>query len=270
MALSFAGAALGGALIGSFLNVVIARLPAQVDYALGQVSPGTTTCSADDSPPAGIVWPASHCQTCKHPIRFRDNIPVLSWVLLRGRCRDCGTAIARRYPMVEVLTALLTVTVVAIHGLTPLTGGLLLMTWWLVALAFIDLDTQLLPDVLTLTGLWAGLLFSLWNPLVTPYVAIVAAAAGYAVLWTINAGYHQLRGHDGLGYGDFKLFAMIGAWGGVDALITTSLIAPVAALLVVLVQMPWKGLHARLELPFGPYLALGGWVAVVATPSIIP
>ena len=258
-----------GALIGSFLNVVIARIPAQIDYAARQADRGADDATAMDDPPPGIAWPGSHCPACKHPIRLYDNIPIVSWLLLRGRCRDCGIAISGRYPATELLTALLTAAIVWFHGPSLATVGLLLLTWWLLALALIDAETQLLPDVLTLSGLWAGLLFSLWSPVVTPAMAIIGAAAGYTALWGLNALYRQWRGHDGLGYGDFKLFALLGAWGGVEALLTTSLVAPILALVVVLIQIPRRGFHARQAMPFGPYLALGGWIAIVPPPSLL-
>ena len=135
-------------------------------------------------------------------------------------------------------------------------------------MAVIDFETHLLPDVLTLSGLWIGLLLSVGTDFITPTMSIIGAAAGYSSLWLINTGYRLLRGVEGLGYGDFKLFAMIGAWGGPEALLATILIAPIAALLIILIQAPFKGIDGQREIPFGPYLAVAGWLAITAPPSL--
>ncbi|MEX0430639.1 prepilin peptidase [Spiribacter insolitus] len=257
-----------GALLGSFLNVVISRVPAQIDYAARQTD--RAEGEPGSPPPPGIAWPGSHCPACKHPIRIRDNIPIISWLMLRGRCRDCSEPIPLRYPVTELFTAIITAVVVLRFGIGDLTLLLpmLLLSWWLIAMAVIDLETRLLPDALTLSGLWLGLLFSVSTGFISPTMAIIGAAVGYASLWLINTGYVWLRGHDGLGYGDFKLFAMIGAWGGVETLLATSLIAPICALLIAVAQIPRQGFSSRREMPFGPYLALGGWIAIMAPPSI--
>ncbi|RZU98612.1 prepilin peptidase [Spiribacter vilamensis] len=253
-----------GALVGSFLNVVISRIPAQIDYAERQ----TDSASGDNAPPPGIAWPGSHCPHCKHPIRIRDNIPIISWLLLRGRCRDCDAPISPRYPFTEALTAIVFAAVVAWYGIEPITAVLLLLSGWMIAMAIIDFETHLLPDALTLSGLWIGLLVSVGTDFITPTMSIIGAAAGYSSLWLINAGYRLLRGIEGLGYGDFKLFALIGAWGGPEALLATILIAPIAALLIILAQAPLMGIDGQREIPFGPYLAVAGWIAITAPPSL--
>ncbi|MEX0372705.1 prepilin peptidase [Spiribacter roseus] len=254
-----------GALIGSFLNVVIARLPAQVEHEARQTD---TAPGGDDPAPPGIAWPGSHCPHCQHAIRSRDNIPILSWLILRGRCRDCGNPISARYPFTEVLTALVTAWIVWRFGVEPLTGAMLVLSWLMIAMAVIDFETHLLPDRLTLGGLWLGLLVSVGTDFIPPTLAILGAALGYSSLWMINMAYRWLRGIDGLGYGDFKLFALIGAWGGPEALVTTLLLAPIAALIVLLIQAPFKGIDGQREIPFGPYLAIAGWLAITAPPAL--
>lgn len=252
-----------GALIGSFLNVVISRIPAQIEHADRQMD-----TAVDEDPPPGIAWPGSHCPHCKHPIRIRDNVPIISWVLLRGRCRDCQNPISARYPFTEALTAIVTALVVWRFGVEPLAGAILVMSGLMIAMAIIDFETHLLPDVLTLSGVWLGLLVSVGTDFITPTLAILGAALAYSSLWLINTAYRLLRGIDGLGYGDFKLFALIGAWGGPGALLATMLIAPIAALLIVLIQAPFKGIDGQREMPFGPYLAIAGWGAIVAPPAL--
>lgn len=254
-----------GALIGSFLNVVIARLPAQVEHEARQTD---TAPAVDDPAPPGIAWPGSHCPHCQHAIRIRDNIPIFSWLILRGRCRDCGNPISARYPFTEVLTALVTAWIVWRFGVEPLTGAMLVLSWLMIAMAVIDFETHLLPDRLTLGGLWLGLLVSVGTDFIPPTLAILGAALGYSSLWMINMAYRWLRGIDGLGYGDFKLFALIGAWGGPEALVTTLLLAPIAALVVLLIQAPFKGIDGQREIPFGPYLAIAGWLAITAPPAL--
>lgn len=262
IALLIGSALLLGALVGSFLNVVASRVPARLEYDWARES-DTTPADADERPP-GIVWPGSRCPTCLHPIRVADNIPLLSYLRLRGRCRDCRAPISPRYPITELLGAALTAAVVFQFGITATTAGLLLLTWWLLALAAIDFETQLLPDTLTLSGLWLGLLFSLTDAaLVTPTLAILSAAAGYSALWLINAGYGLLRGRDGMGFGDFKLYAMIGAWVGPEGLITTALLASLGALAVALIGLVIRRFEAGQAIPFGPYLAFGGWLTMM-------
>jgi leader peptidase (prepilin peptidase)/N-methyltransferase len=258
------GTAAIGLIIGSFLNVVISRIPTQIAYADRQLDGS----AEGEQPPPGIIWPGSHCPNCQHPIRARDNIPVISWLLLRGQCRDCQHPIAPRYPFTELLTALVTGFIVWRFGVEPLTGAMLVFSWVMIALAIIDFETQLLPDSLTLGGMWIGLLASVFSGFLSPELAIVGASLGYASLWLINTGYRLLRGVEGLGYGDFKLFAMIGAWGGPEALLATMLIAPIAALLIVLLQAPFRGIDGQREIPFGPYLATAGWLAVTAPPTL--
>ncbi|AGM40786.1 leader peptidase PilD [Spiribacter salinus M19-40] len=261
-------ACLFGAIVGSFLNVVASRIPARLAYDWAQ-APDTPPADSGVRPP-GIAWPGSRCPACHHPIRIADNVPILSYLRLKGHCRDCHAAISARYPITELLGAAVTVAVVLQFGVTASAAGLLIFTWWLLALAVIDFETQLLPDSLTLSGLWLGLLLSLTPAALTsPALAILSAAAGYSALWLINAGYGRLRGRDGMGFGDFKLFAMIGAWTGPEGLITTALLASLAALLVALVGLITRRLEAGQAIPFGPYLALGGWLTAM-TGGVLP
>ena len=253
-----------GAIVGSFLNVVIHRVPARIAHQAG-IERGEIR--ADAPMPDGIVFPGSRCPQCGEAIRGYDNIPVLSWLILRGRARCCGASISAQYPFVEMAMAVLAVIVAALFGPTAYGVAFGGVTALLLAMSVIDARTQYLPDCLTLPGVWLGLLVAALLPdtSVTAASAIIGAACGYGVLWTINAGYRLIRGVDGLGGGDFKLFALIGAWGGVGALNATLILAPLTALLIVLIRTPREGLHGQTAIPFGPYLAIAGWASVVIT-----
>jgi leader peptidase (prepilin peptidase)/N-methyltransferase len=275
-ALLFITVLLLGLIMGSFLNVVILRLPRMMEHewrqecaALAAAEAAETAPDAGtDAPALSLSLPASQCPHCGHRIRPWENIPVLSWILLRGRCSACTGAISWRYPAVEALTALLSLLAVWHFGPTAQAAAALAFTWGLLALAFIDADTQLLPDDITLPLLWLGLVLSLGGVFVDSRAAILGAAAGYLSLWLVFHAFRLLTGKEGMGRGDFKLLALFGAWMGWQTLPQIVLLAavPGAALGIALV------LTGRTEretpLPFGPFLAISGWVNLLWGPDI--
>lgn len=251
-----------GLLVGSFLNVVVHRLPKMMD-AEWQAQCAELRGEPLPAEPRFNLWlPRSACPACGHVITALENLPLLSWLWLRGRCASCKTPISARYPLVELLTALLSAAVAWKWGPTIQTAGALLLVWMLVALAFIDLDTTLLPDSLTLPLLWAGLLINLGGHFASLPDAVVGAAAGYLVLWSVYWLFKLVTGKEGMGYGDFKLLAAIGAWLGWQLLPVTLLLASVVGAVVGLAMIVAVKHDRRVPIPFGPYLAGGGLVAL--------
>ncbi|HET8897373.1 MAG TPA: A24 family peptidase [Rhodanobacteraceae bacterium] len=258
------GCGLLGLIVGSFLNVVILRLPARLLHDWRAQAHEMLELTDTEPTPPGIVREPSHCPQCKHPLSARDNIPLFSWLLLAGRCRYCKTPISVQYPLVELLTALAAATV-AWHfgpGLPALAG--LALTFLLVAMAGIDARTQLLPDSLTLPLLWLGLLLSLLPVFVHPATAILGAACGYLSLWLVYWGFKLLTGKEGMGYGDFKLFAALGAWMGWAALLPIILIASLVGAVVGGSLLALRGQSRAVPIPFGPFLAAAGWIWFIA------
>ncbi|TDR76746.1 prepilin peptidase [Paludibacterium purpuratum] len=242
-------AMLAGVLIGSFLNVLIHRLPRM---ASGDAPDGYT-----------LAWPRSHCPACGHTLHARHLIPLLSWLALRGRCGFCRSAISPRYPLVELATALLFGFLAWRQAELGLLAGGLAFTACLIALTVIDLETGLLPDNLTLPLLWGGLLFNLHGQRVPLDEAVLGAVAGYGVLWGLYWLHRLASGREGLGYGDFKLLAAIGAWLGWRALPPLLLMSSLTGLCVAGILMLFGRMSRRDALPFGPFLALSGWVVWV-------
>ncbi|GAC1668012.1 MAG: A24 family peptidase [Steroidobacteraceae bacterium] len=267
-----------GLMIGSFLNVVIYRLPIMLERdwraQAAELMPDLhhTTAPA----PQGVVerltlsTPRSACPACKAPIKARQNVPVLSWLLLRGRCAACDARISVRYPLIELATGLLSAWVAWHFGFgTPAACGLLL-TWALIALAGIDIDHQLLPDGITLPLLWAGLLASaIVGPVagtpipVSAHDAIMGAASGYMSLWLVFHAFRLITGKEGMGYGDFKLFAALGAWLGWKLLPLVILLSAAAGAVLGIFMILWRGRDRSAPIPFGPYLAAAGWIAMM-------
>ena len=254
--------ALLGLLVGSFLNVVILRLPRRLEHdwmgqareILGQGAP------AEDAAPPDLVFHGSHCMHCKHALAPLDNIPVLSYLALGGRCRYCKTRISLQYPLVELLSAIGCALVAWKFGFGwPLLAGLV-FTWILIAASGIDARTQLLPDQLTLPLLWLGLLLSLVPVFVAPADAILGAAIGWLSLWSVYWLFKLLTGKEGMGYGDFKLLAALGAWMGATALLPTILLSSLIGAIVGSVVLAIKGKDKRTPIPFGPFIAAAGWV----------
>ena len=255
-----------GLLVGSFLNVVILRLPARLVHAWKMQSRELLELDGADvaAAPPGIVREPSHCPNCKHRLSAADNIPVVSWLLLRGRCRYCGAPISAQYPLVELLSAVCSALVAWKFGFAWQCAAGLLLTWALIALAGIDLHTQLLPDQVTLPLLWAGLIFSLFPLFARGNDAIIGAAAGYLSLWSIYWLFKLATGKEGMGYGDFKLLAALGAWMGPASLLPIVLMS---SLIGAVVGGGWLALRGRdraTPIPFGPFLAAAGWVWFVA------
>jgi leader peptidase (prepilin peptidase) / N-methyltransferase len=263
--LYYTGTLLLGLVVGSFLNVVIHRLPRMMteewrrdcaDLDGGAPAPG-------DAPRLTLSSPGSRCPHCGHAITPLENIPVLSYLVLRGRCSACGERIGLRYPLVETLTALLSVAVVWRFGPGWEAAAALALTWGLVALAGIDLDTQLLPDAITQPLLWLGLLLSLGGLFADPQSAILGAAAGYLSLWAVFHLFRLATGKEGMGQGDFKLLALFGAWLGWQYLPQIVLGSAVVGALVGVVLIVSGRQGRDIPIPFGPYLAAAGWIALM-------
>ena len=256
--------------VGSFLNVVIHRMPIMLDREWrGQAR---ELLELPDEPASGATYnlfvPRSACPSCDGHISAWQNIPVVSWLVLRGRCAHCGARISLRYPLIELGTALASLAVLAVYGYTWFGAAAVLATWMLIAMAVIDLDTKLLPDTLTLPLLWLGLLVNLGGDGLTDIgSAVIGAVAGYLVLWSIYWVFKLLTKKEGMGYGDFKLLAALGAWLGWQAL-------PMIILLSSLVGVILGGAYlvakkSREPIPFGPFLAAAGWIALLARDSLI-
>lgn len=251
-----------GLLVGSFLNVVVHRLPKMMEAEWRGQCAELRGESLPAAPGYNLWVPRSACPACGHGIGALENLPVLSWLWLRGRCSACGTPISARYPLVELLAALLSAAVAWKWGVSPQTFGALLLVWALIALAFIDLDTTLLPDSLTLPLLWAGLLFNLNGHFASLPDAVIGAAAGYLVLWSVYWLFRLATGKEGMGYGDFKLLAAIGAWLGWQMLPVTLLLSSVVGAAIGIAMIVFVKHDRRVPIPFGPYLAGGGLVAL--------
>lgn len=265
-ALAIASAAVLGLLVGSFLNVVILRLPPRLQWEWERDAREMLGLapSAEASPqPPGIVVKGSHCPKCGHRLAAWENIPLLSYLMLGGKCRGCKAKISWQYPMVEALTGLLFALVVWRYGITWQSGALLVATGFLVSMAGIDARTTLLPDVLTLPLLWFGLLLSLVPVFVSPSEAILGAAVGYLSLWSVYWGFKLLTGKEGMGYGDFKLLAAIGAFCGWKAILAVVLLSSLIGAVVGIVMILVRGRDRSIPIPFGPYLAAAGWVQML-------
>jgi len=272
-----------GLAIGSFLNVVIYRLPLMLDRQWReQCAEFTGNDSAAATTPAvtlqkfNLVAPRSACPSCKAPITASQNIPLVSWLILGGRCASCKKAISVRYPLIEALTGALTAAVAWKFGFGwPALGGMVL-SWFLVALTFIDVDHQLLPDSLTLPLLWGGLLVSLWGAQAGSMAfppdirsSVIGAIAGYVSLWSVYHLFRSLTGKEGMGYGDFKLFAALGAWLGWQMLVPLIMIAAVVGAVVGIIVLAVRRQNRATPIAFGPFLAAAGWVMLMWGPQLV-
>jgi leader peptidase (prepilin peptidase)/N-methyltransferase len=261
-----------GLCVGSFLNVVIHRLPkmlergwrAQCAELSGEPPPPEPT-------PYNLITPRSQCPACAHRIGALENIPVVSYLLLRGRCSACATPISARYPIVELLTGILTVAAVLRFGVTPAAAAACVLIWSLIALTFIDFDTQLLPDNITLPLLWSGLLANLagFVPGVSLRDAVIGAIAGYVALWAVYWLFKLIRGKEGMGYGDFKLLSALGAWLGWQMLPLIVLLSSFVGATIGIALVVFKGRDHQIPLAFGPYLAIAGVIALFFGRSLI-
>jgi len=264
-ALLQACAATLGLLVGSFLNVVALRLPVMMERAWRRECAellGSGGVPVHDER-FSLLQPPSRCPNCGHAIRAWENVPVLSWLLLRGRCSACAKPIAIRYPVVEALTGFLSWVVAWQLGWGWQLAAALPLTWALIALTVIDIDHQLLPDQITLPFLWLGLLLNAFGVFTDPVSAILGAVAGYLSLWTVYQVFRRLTGKEGMGYGDFKLLALFGAWLGWQMLPQIVLISALVGSVVGVTLIALRRHERSVPIPFGPYLAAAGWIALL-------
>lgn len=253
-------------LVGSFLNVLIHRLPIMLERSWRQEY--QDYFAEGDNPPAqtepyNLFLPRSACPHCGHQITALENIPLLSWLFLKGRCSSCQHPISARYPLVELLCALASVSVAFYYPPGWALAGALLLTWILLALTFIDFDKLLLPDQLTLPLLWVGLLLDLSHQFVPLTDAVIGAIAGYMVLWSIYWAFKLLTGKEGMGYGDFKLLAALGAWLGWQSLPLILIISSCVGAILGITLVVMRRHQQSKPMPFGPYLAIAGWIALL-------
>lgn len=251
-----------GLLVGSFLNVVIHRLPKMMEQEWQTQCAELRGEEPPSSPPLGLASPRSRCPHCNHPISALENIPLLSYVVLGGKCKACKAPISLRYPLIEVMAALLAGFAAWHFGPGWQAIGASLLLWTLLTLAMIDLDTQLLPDSLTLPLLWLGLLFNLEAQFVPLSAAVIGAMAGYLSLWSVYWLFKLATGKEGMGYGDFKLLAALGAWMGWSMLPSIILLSSVVGAVVGITLMITTKHGRNIPIPFGPYLAAAGVIAL--------
>ncbi|WP_314919186.1 A24 family peptidase [Pseudomonas helleri] len=253
-----------GLLVGSFINVLAWRLPKMLEQdwqtqareLLGLPAPAK-------GPVYNLMLPRSHCPHCQHTLRVWENIPLLSYLVLRGKCSQCKTAISLRYPLTELTCAVLSGVVAWHFGLTPQAGWMLLLTWGLLGICLIDLKHQIVPDVLVLPLMWLGLLLNTFETFIGLTQAVWGAALGYLSLWSIFWLFKLLTGKDGMGYGDFKLLALFGAWGGMAILPLTIVLSSLLGAVVGLALLAMRRAQASTPIPFAPYLAIAGWIALL-------
>ena len=259
-----------GLLVGSFLNVVILRFPAALihDWKC-QCRELLGLEGEPDAAPANIASGRSRCPSCGHPIAWYDNVPVISWLILRGRCRNCEGAISARYPIVELVTAILSVIVIWRLGPDVAGPAGLLLTWMLIAATGIDLDHHLLPDQLTLPLVWLGLFLNIFGIFTDLQSAVIGAIAGYLSLWLVFHLFRLVTGKEGMGYGDFKLLAAIGAWFGWQVLPTVILLASGVGAVIGLALIALKRMGREVPIAFGPFLAAAGWLVLVGGDVIV-
>jgi len=258
-----------GLCVGSFLNVVIHRLPKMLERGWQAQCAELRGEDPAPGPAYNLVVPRSACPACGSPISALQNIPVVSWLVLGGKCAGCKAPISARYPVVEVLGGLLAACAVWRFGVTPQGVAACVLLWSLLALTMIDFDTQLLPDGITLPLLWAGLIANLWHTFAALPDAVIGAVAGYLSLWTIYWLFKLIRGKEGMGYGDFKLLAALGAWLGWQLLPVIVLVSSVVGAGIGLTLIVFKGRDHTVPLAFGPYLAIAGAVALFFGPTLV-
>jgi leader peptidase (prepilin peptidase)/N-methyltransferase len=256
-------AAAFGLAIGSFLNVVIYRLPKMMQAEWKAQCAELEGRAPEAAPKFNLLVPGSHCPACSTPLRIRDNLPLLSYFVARGRCAHCGARISARYPVVEALTAGLSAWVAWHFGFGLAGLAALAFVFMLIALTFIDADTTLLPDSLTLPLLWLGLLLNVKGTFVPLGEAVIGAAAGYLILWSIYWLFKFATGKEGMGYGDFKLLAALGAWFGWKMLLPILLLSSVVGAVVGIALLILARRGREIPIPFGPYLAAAGFIVLI-------
>jgi len=256
-------------MIGSFLNVVIFRLPKMLEQGWKKecreflADELAKPKSQNEEELITLSTPSSTCPSCQHKIRFYENLPVISWLVLRGKCSQCRSKISLRYPLVELTTAILSVVIAAHFGVTLTTLFLLILTWGLVCLTLIDFDHMLLPDQITLPLLWLGLLVNLNGAIVPLNDSVIGAVAGYMSLFSIFWLFKLITGKEGMGHGDFKLVAVFGAWIGWQLLPLLILMASAVGAVIGISMMMFKNHQREQAIPFGPYLAIAGWITLL-------
>jgi leader peptidase (prepilin peptidase) / N-methyltransferase len=254
-----------GLLVGSFLNVVIYRLPVMMQKSWRKECSEYLELDFDSTltEPFNLVLPLSRCPYCNMAIKPYHNIPVFSYLLLGGKCANCSNPISKRYPIIEALTAI-TSTIIAWHfGYSPQVGFALLLTWSLIALSFIDIDHHLLPDSITLPVLWLGLFLSIFDLFIGSHDSIIGAVAGYLTLWSVFHVFKLLTGKEGMGYGDFKLLSLFGAWLGWQSLPVIILLSSFVGAVIGISMIIFSKHDRNTPIPFGPYLAAAGWIALI-------
>ena len=252
-----------GLLVGSFLNVVIHRLPIMMQRDWRAQAREFLELPAEPASTFNLVLPHSHCPHCDHEIRPWENIPLVSWLALRGKCSSCHAPISKRYPLVELLCGLLSGYVAWHFGFSWQAGAMLLLTWGLLAMSMIDVDHQLLPDSIVLPLLWVGLIVNDLGLFASLSDALWGAVAGYLALWSVYWLFKLVTGKEGMGYGDFKLLAMLGAWGGWQVLPLTILLSSVVGAVLGPILLRLQKADSGTAIPFGPYLAIAGWIALL-------
>ena len=257
------GAVLFGMLVGSFLNVVILRLPARMEYDFRCQCADYEQGEKPSEEPPDLVFRGSHCPKCGHDIRWYENIPVFSYLFLRGKCSGCGTTISAQYPLIEALCGGLTGYLCFHFGWTIQAAAAVALTFALVALSGIDIRKQLLPDSITLPLLWLGLLLNTQNTFVDISSAVIGAATGYLSLWTVYWIFKLVTGKEGMGYGDFKLLAVFGAWLGWKMLPVIILLSSLVGAIIGIAMIIILGRDRNVPIPFGPYIAIAGWIAMI-------
>jgi leader peptidase (prepilin peptidase)/N-methyltransferase len=261
-----------GLLLGSFLNVVISRLPTALekgwrqqceDYLAASTSEQQESLRQNNDSLLGLFAPSSHCPKCQVPIKPYDNIPLISYILLRGKCRACHTHISLQYPVVELLTAVLCMSVAWNFGVTWQTVAGCFLSCALLVQSGIDLKHKIIPDEITIPTLWLGIIISIWSIYVVSTDAIIGAVAGYTLLWLVYWVFFLITKKEGMGYGDFKLLAMLGAWLGWQALPLIILFSSIVGSIVGVFTLIFLHKERSFRIPFGPFLAMGGWVALL-------
>ncbi len=254
-----------GASVGSFLNVVVYRLPKMLEREWRSQCNELFKIEQDpvEEKPLTLSRPGSSCPGCGHKIRIHENIPVISYLLLKGRCSSCSTKISLRYPLVETFTILLTLVVAYKFGVSIQTLTALPLVWSLIALSLIDFDHKLLPDNIVLPALWAGLLINLGSTFTDISSAVIGAVAGYLTLWLVFQLFRLLTGKEGMGYGDFKLFGLFGAWLGWQYLPQILILSSVVGALAGITLVALRGRDKNIPIPFGPYLAAAGFISLM-------
>ncbi|MDX1299544.1 MAG: A24 family peptidase [Pseudomonas sp.] len=253
-----------GLLVGSFLNVVIFRLPKMMQRDWREQAREILELPGEpETATFNLVLPNSQCPHCAHEIKPWENIPVISYLFLRGKCSSCKAPISLRYPLVELTCGLLSAYIAWHFGFTWQAGAMLLLTWSLLAMSLIDADHQLLPDSLVLPLLWLGLITNSFGLFTSLEDALWGAIAGYLSLWSVYWLFKLVTGKEGMGYGDFKLLAMLGAWGGWQVLPLTILLSSLVGAVLGLIMLRLRNAETSTPIPFGPYLAIAGWIALL-------